>query len=505
MWDKPGFARLSRILRPLMAVMVLLFALQQPALAMSPGGGGSGGAYDNVESKCDQHKGFVNHVVNCIKDTVNDTIQQFFDGFFPQVAYIVNIAVLFAVTIYGCLLAMPGGLEKPARDTMVLLLRIGLVTYFFNQGPLLWDWSRGTLEDLTNVVFQVGSSQQMKCGTGGANLWERLDCIIDVLIGIKGSSDTELKAVASGGNFNGMVRGLSGFFFQSMMSGGMGFFIGLIGFYMTWTILMATFKSIQTFIAAYIGIAFLLVFTPIFVPMAMLSATREYFQRWYQIVLGFIGQPVILFAYLSIALVALDIMFISGNNSFLKVLTCQDPNQGTNVNEQIANKGGYGTNDFTGSEHIKKTTQMTQTSQKDMGAFGAKFPSLSTAQSGDELKKDPFNARMTFPMQAVKWDKMCSSGGGGGGGGDQGKKKQQEVLSYAITLALAAFCFISMLHYVPVMATDLTGGIHAVPNLYASVGGTLPGQEGMEKFAGKVMGGATDKIKDAFSGMITRR
>lgn len=86
----------------------------------------------------------------------------------------------------------------------------------------------------------------------------------------------------------------------------------------------------------------------------------------------------------------------------------------------------------------------------------------------------------------------------------------KEKLAYgAIILALTTFVFISMLNYIPVLATDLSGGVFEVPNLYEKVGQNFIGANQVEAMAAQashtVRKGAAGRKIQEFEKMITSR
>jgi hypothetical protein len=75
---------------------------------------------------------------------------------------------------------------------------------------------------------------------------------------------------------------------------------------------------------------------------------------------------------------------------------------------------------------------------------------------------------------------------------------------------MTTFVFISMLNYIPIMATDLAGGVFEVPNLYEKVGQKFAGADQAERLAHNASRGLRRSIRNnqyfiQFENMVTRR
>lgn len=472
------------------------------------------GAYENVKSRCEQIKQEVSssdkdgawvteYVVMCVKTVMREAFLKFLNGFYPVVASTITVAMTLCVTLFGVLL-VTGIIEKSSRDSFVLLFKLGCILFFVKPSTVtqIYDMGNDSMDGLTDIVFQFGK------GNGGSGrcfdndtMWDRIDCTLDVLIGTaKGGG------AGAGGGQEGITRGLMHMNFSLMASTGMAAFVGLIGMYTTYQVLMATIKSIHTYLAAIMGLSFILVFAPMFIPMIMFKSTRTYFDKWQRIATSFVLQPVILFGFLSLMLIALEDILISGDGSYLKTVCGEQCAQRDTFPSKVCSDSGACVSKQTGGSTLVDIGNSAEGSVKKVkgGFFGNQAP---VRASGDTKKRSGLQAAAgSMFFDSVNMTKMASLSGKGS------ETEQQKALALsAVALALAAFVFISMLNYIPTLATDLSGGAGEVPNLFHSVGQHLPGGDQLKQFTDKMTGGLSDKIgaqtqkmQDAFLGSIRR-
>lgn len=487
--------------------MMTLVAMMLPlSHAYAQGGGGGGGAYGNAGQRCEQIKQqvsgadkdgawVVEYVVMCVKTVMREAFEKFLNGFYPVVSSTITVAMTLCVTLFGVLL-VTGIIEKSSRDSFVLLFKLGCILFFVKPSTVtqIYDMGNDSMDALTDIVFQFGK------GSGGSGrcfdndtVWDRIDCTLDVLIGtVKSGGAGAAGAVAGGGGqqaLEGISRGLMHSNMMLIASTGMAAFVGLIVMYTTYQILMAIIKSVHTYLAAIMGLSFILVFAPMFIPMIMFKPTRSYFDKWQRIATSFVLQPVILFGFLSLMLIALEDILISGNGSYLKTVCGQQCDQrGVYPSKRCIESGACKTK-ATGA-----TTRMDignsaerQLSTIKAGFKGGKAPVVAGGGKQQSQSAD-MGANYTW-FDSYDMEKMGQMTGKGS------EADQQKALALsAMALALAAFVFVSMLNYIPTLATDLSGGVNEVPNLFNKVGQHLPGGEQLQKFANEATGGITSKI-----------
>lgn len=478
-------------------------------------GASDGGAYANVKQRCKQIKqeivssdkdGIVlsEYIVECTKTIVKEVFTQFINGFYPAVKKAIVAALTLAVTLFG-VLQLTQALEKPGRDAFVGLFKLSCVLFFVLPDTVqqIFDMGLEALDGLTDLVFQFGKNTTSQRCFDNDTVWDRVDCMLDVLIGLKGT-DSEAKSLsgflggAGGDEHTGAARGLMHFATTSLFSaGGMGALIGLLTFYIAYTMVMATVKSVHTYLAAVVGIAFVLVFAPLFVPMIMFRLTKQFFDKWQRIATSFVLQPVILFGFLSFMMIAMDKMLIADDGSLLKTAFGEKADSKKEVpGELIERAGALGTKAMSGlftPQHF--IGNRPNAGKEDVGMFTTYDSPIKNTPGSRQVSSGLVGAHVF----SYDFAKLCD-----------GKKadaaKCSEAIAYTtLVVALTAFVFISMLNYIPNLATDLAGGMYEVPSLYDEVGQKLPGKEMLEQRFKAGAAGAQGRFKKAIEHLVTQR
>lgn len=486
------------VLACVVATMVMLCVA--PAFAQ-----GGGGAYGNVQSTCQMIRQQVEssdldgawlteYIVTCTKTVVLQAFREFLYQFYTIVHVIITAALTLAVVLFGVML-MTGVIEKSARDSFVGLFKFACVLFFVRPDTVdqIFNMGMDAMDGLTDIVFQFGkgSGSSGRC-FDNATIWDRVDCMLDVLIGI-------VKGGGAGGgasDVQGISRGTMHFWMSSIAGSGIGALVGVLGFYTAYQVLMATIKSIHTYLAAIIALAFVLMLAPMFVPMIMFKASRTYFDKWQRIATSFVLQPVILFAFLSLMMIALEDMLIGQNNpgSYYKVACGTQCLQRDGFISKVLTEGGgiqTGGN-FAGDSSRFNLANTAKTSGLRTGSAGS-VPYLRGPDPKGGRGGASAMVRTGDRFDKIDYTKEASLSGAG----DETKQQEKQAL-VAVALALTAFVFISMLNYIPNLATDLAGGLYEVPNLFKEMGSQLPGGEQMSN----ALKGVSSRVNAQFSSGI---
>ncbi len=461
------------------------------------------GAYNNVGQSCkmirerisaeDKDGAWITeYIVTCIKAVImgddeygiTGAFEIFLNAFYPALEPIIQVAVTLAVILLGAAL-LAGLIEKPARDVFVFLLKLAMVVYFVQTSTVQWvyDSSIETMDALTDSVFTFGKGGEVegRCAPKADDiLWDRVDCMLDVIIGIKqegSGTDNKVSPEKSG-----IKRGMMHFFFANMTSGGMGAMIGLLGLYTLFSFVFAVIKALHTYLAAILALSFILILMPMFVPMIMFKVTRNYFDKWYRIAVSFILQPVLLFGFLSLMMVAFDMILVSGNNSITRMIIGDEAD--TTVLSEALERAGVFEEQKLNQQGIIVSQARKITDQMNSKGSGV-IAGMRTSQQGTSIRDSskPKNMVVSYrPMEGISYDNLADIMKDTKDGSEA-----KERMTYAvILLAMTCFIFLSMLNYIPVMATDLAGGVFEVPNLHEMVGQNFLGANQAESMAYKV-------------------
>ncbi|MBN66709.1 MAG: hypothetical protein CMM94_03975 [Rickettsiales bacterium] len=418
---------------------------------------------DTETRKCIHEPGseqLIERIVNCVHSTVDMVVERYFDTLYVYLENSIKAAITFAVILYGVLLAA-GAVENVGRDTFIFGLKIAFVIGLIDQTPWIYEQVSDMLNGLTYLVADYAELPVNARCPDATNLWQRLDCIMGFTVG----TGMDMSGLQSLG------KGLVNFMFSSAGAGMLGFFIFIIGFYVIFTLIFAVARVIQTYLAALVGIGFMMAFAPLFIPMILFKFTKEIFDKWARIIIAFILQPVILFAYLALMIMAFDMMLFTGENSYLRTIAGNDAKSSSfDLNGWIEANDGFKEENVGFEIDLRTSVDRSGLSLEETGGmFGDRIQGFV----GDSVKLDGDVLSVELPYRAVDYTKL----GQARNPAQDGNVLAQNVTSSSIMLALASFLFISMLNYIPNLAHDLSGGVYETPGLYQGVGSQLPGQE----------------------------
>lgn len=446
------------------------------------------GEYENVRGKCatiredirakDRDGVYLSeYIVTCVRTVVTDAFANFIAGFYPAVEDAIGAAVTLAVLFLGAGLAT-GMIEKTSRDSFIVLVKIASVLYFVQVSTVMWVYESGldTMSGFTDTVFQFGAGSTDGRCKDNDTLWDRVDCMLDAIIGLREEEDADAPE-ATGGEETGIARGMLHFFFSNAFSSGIGLVIGLLGLYVMFSFVMAVIKSIHTYLSAILGMAFILMVMPLFVPFILFKSTRNFFDKWYRIAVSFILQPVLLFGFLSLMMIAFEHMLVDGPNSMLCIAMGEDACTEHAISRYYENHGIYKSTTLDQYHDVGFPEERAAEFSQSLRGVGPRMASdRLMSEMGPEALQTFFTTSRHF--DAVDYERLADLVGAS----DEAEIQERLVLS-TITLALASFVFLTMLNYIPAMATDLAGGVFEVPNLYEKVGSNFIGQSQAEMLA----------------------
>lgn len=320
---------LSRTLILLMSL--LLFA--QPVLAGSPSMAPQddeskieyktdGGA----KTQCPAFNSVVMTVVYCVQISVVTATLMFLMPVTDLMVPITSITLILVVLLFGYVLLT--GEQELNKKTFALLIKIGAVMLFgydfggytiatFGASVSLQDAIVTTLwndPDCPVSAFTAGAPSYDYISAGGAAVWGSMDCIIGKLFGF-------------GGPFI-MASSIFGILGSLLGSGTMGVMVFFFGLTTLLTIFMFALRVVYSFLVCYIFIGFLIVISPMVIPMILFQATQNFFDAWLKNLMVAILTPGVIFAYLCMVMPLLD-QIVMGNDpddkySLQQVLSDED-------------------------------------------------------------------------------------------------------------------------------------------------------------------------------------
>jgi type IV secretory pathway VirB6-like protein len=248
------------------------------------------------------------------------------DSFFIKIQKkfqtLIKIVLTISVTFYGVmiLLAVPKSyIER--KNLFPYVLKLALVCYF-TMGTAWQDiLISGVLEasgTLAAITFKPDNSQETSkldgCqfprwnyadddnstkydnpsyppGKEYLEVWDILDCKIAKAIGFGPSLSVP--------NLIFMILG--GFF-----TGGLGIVFVVAAFIFAFFLIFMAIRALQFFLVAMTSVIILMYISVFIIPLCLFNRTKEIFNKWWKNMLGFILQPMILFAYLGILIAIFD-------------------------------------------------------------------------------------------------------------------------------------------------------------------------------------------------------
>lgn len=345
------------------AVVILATPLESLAQASAPPAPPAASPGNGIDppADCDGFVGVTHRIAGCIRVTIDEGAQRFFDNVYPGLQRAIGGVLTLAIVIYGVMISY-GLVEKVGRDTFVLLLKIAAVVYFVTSSPFMFRTVIGAMDAAAAAVISysppsgaadnAGSDynqsvcmQAMVAAQAAANgslpsgsnprpvitPWLGIDCLIDSVIGIKIlPSSGNTAPTGSGEWFNktyadtdastqgdGPARGLLFFFFSSLQSSVTGGLLAVVGFFFVYGMLSLIVRCFFVYIAGYMGVALLVILSPLFLPMILFKETKQYFDKWAKMFIGFAMQPVIMLVFIIFSLTAVDLAAFSGNYSIV--------------------------------------------------------------------------------------------------------------------------------------------------------------------------------------------
>lgn len=430
----------------------------------SIGGGGAGGG--GTGSNCrDQHEGVLLAViVPCIRTVVQEAAEYMTDQFDEYLKPGATAFITFVMVIFGIKGMVQEG--DPKKDGFLLLFKIGCVFAFMENFGGFIPAVFGTIVDASQVVTSTLGTHLagVQCDMSkftGESPWNYLDCVLGTIFGFAPNM------VLGSSIFGAMGSMVSTQFGTSLFMGGMFIF---------WFLLKLIFRAVYTYLMALVIVGFLIVISPVLIPLLMIGVTFSYFEHWMRSLVSTMIQPIIVLAYVTLCFSILDrIMF--------------DPQKG--LATQMS------------SENILEW----QKEKSTKGGFMSSSDPAYYQQAGAQAQ--------WYNTQGLR-DKQSPflSGAYGVGSGydeqyssdfkqDRAQKSQDLFLSMAV-LAIMVYLLDNMLESILRIAQIMLGGGFALgqavednplegkmKQLQQGMGGTF--QSGMDKFFGSVKG-LTSKV-----------
>jgi len=274
-------------------------------------------------------EGLTSRLIPCIRDNIIYTTTQLIVPLNNYFNDAVTAATVLALALWG-IMVMAGHSTNISREGIILGIKIAAIMMFTNNFNNMYPTLLNSVEGLLNVLavpalpllsdnsaWNGSSSFTCKFGTfqdserNIMEIWNILDCYIDLLIGGIFSEFT-------------MASGIIGLIAAAVFSTTAGLFVALAGLFMIAYAFMTISKLVYIFITSYIAFSFMVLISCIFIPCILFRSTKEYFDGWLRLTLSFLLQPLFVFTYLVMFLVAINVTVFSGPRSLYYTIAAGD-------------------------------------------------------------------------------------------------------------------------------------------------------------------------------------
>ncbi len=458
---------------------------------------------------CPYIDGYTARIVVCIKETIVTAMFNFLGPFMNYMGKTIAAVLLLATMVWGMLM-VTGKNTAPMRDLALLAVKGGAVVMCTTQFDGIFSRMLDCMDYMLWAVtyFVHFSTISATCVPGSDPVmvvWQSVDCALESLIG----------GVMAPGTILG---GLIGFLVASFFSTSVGVFIGLAGFMLSIQFILALIRAMYIFITAYIAVAVMALVSPIFIPMIMLRATKGYFEKWLKLTFGFMLQPVFLFAYLAMLLMAYDSVVYTGPVSLYRAIVgnvidspCYVWNGNsiqytgaypcfTTINDWLLGRNPIGQSVYGLASHgnlavtlnaATATPQgLDQLQTGIMGVVGERI--VQTAQNNPWLG-DIYNVlgpdvfKVDIPARAINWPIIAVRAGYGTGA--EAVNNYQVDLMFAVAMAcIMAYIFMMLIEMLPYVGSGVSGDMLSMPALGQS---GSPADKLVNSLKSKITGVAT--------------
>ncbi len=270
-------------------------------------------------------------------DTKNQT---FFNKIQNQFRFPLKIAFVLSMVFFGfnILLATPESFINK-KTVMTYLVKFGLV-YFFVLGNAWQGFFMDSVMSLSTEFSNITFRPQDK--NDGCNFpkynYEKLNSDKDDITAPEAIEDFKTQVVtnphysigkdylrifdtldckiarALGYGPDVSTPNLAKMIFSGLLTGGLGITFFFAAFTYGFMLISIAMRAIHITIISIMGIILLIYVSPITITCALFERTKGIFENWWKQMLGFILQPMIVFAYIGLMLTVFDNLFIGDAN-----------------------------------------------------------------------------------------------------------------------------------------------------------------------------------------------
>lgn len=478
--------------------------IYDPGKATSPAEGLEGGNLKDYKVTSCSGEGIASRFVPCIRAVVIDAAYLFFDEVYPLFENAIYAALTLAVILYGVMLVTQWvPTPKASTETFIFIIKIGAVVGFTSNIEIIYNLSISLLDgfiySVTNYSFSGYGGFALRCppgtefegasyGPGSADwmpLWHRIDCVLDRVIGINARAGEEISS------------GILAFLWDNAFTGAMGIMVFLGGLYMIASLIMGLFRAIAQYIISIMLLGLIVMTGLIFIPFILFRQTAmEYFRKWLRIFISTILQPVIVFAFMSVLITALDVTMFSGPNSFYRTVAGDNSDAADfSLSRYMVDRNLYRA--AQAGPYVQDNAPLpdqapTAESGRRDGMNTPDDPRRRNAGSLNELL-------VGIEYKEIDWVKLCNARGSSSptiNCGNANETMREAVGNSLIMSIITVFLLIQIMNQIPLIAQDLTGGARESVNTGGLAGNSL---------MSRGLSNATGNISQRIGNLVTTR
>jgi type IV secretory pathway VirB6-like protein len=267
------------------------------------------------------------------------------------------------------------------------------------------------------------------------------------------------------------VTALIGMLMLIMFSYGVGLVILFAVIYLMVTAFFSVLRFFQIYLMAFMAFSFMMALGYVFVPLLLFKNTFTYFQKWMTTCVAYLLVPVVMYGYMGMMLIALDVTLISGDFSVMReifgpkavtAMNADDPN--TNPSTRIkcpVNGSNDGNGTFCNNNHKSVFSLGIATNATQIKTDGGVFGSLNDiGESATNFLSETHGNMIDAGFDYLEADvtEMALQQG-------ENKTNEQYLIDVALSSCIAsliAYIMFSLMGYIPELASGLVSqGTHA--------------------------------------------
>lgn len=251
------------------------------------------------------NQGLLTQIIDYIKEVIDQATMELYNGiiYHPSFLMALNAAFTLFVTLFGALFIF-GIVPLTLGQASMRLFKIAIILALVNEGfPFFKEYAikffnDGT-DELINAILGIATGDKTGVSysdTGSPQPFRKIEPVVQKILSSK------------------MMTTLIGSFTTGPMGPAMG---GLIGFSI-YAFVMSIVKALRIYCLSLVAKALLFGMAPIFMSFMMFERTKHMFSGWYNQLVNYSLQPILMFAFISFFVVLME----SAADNILKADLC---------------------------------------------------------------------------------------------------------------------------------------------------------------------------------------